>query len=52
MSLLRGEKIMNMAEDQLARRRVLLRDIKKNLICPDGVILSDAVSLIKEDRAR
>ena len=52
MPLFRGEKIMNMAEDQLERRRVLLRDIKKNLIYPQGLSLSGATSLIKEDRAR
>ncbi len=43
---------MNMTEDNRERRKVLLGDIKKNLICPHGAILSDAATLIREDRGR
>ena len=43
---------LNLAENSHARRKNLLHDINKNMICPKGLNLSDAVTLIKEDRAR
>jgi hypothetical protein len=43
---------MKMVENQHERRKVLLEDIKKNLICPHGINLSDAVTLIRKDRER
>ena len=43
---------LNLAGNSVMRRKDLLQDINKNLICPQGLNLSDAVTLIKEDRAR
>jgi len=43
---------MDISENQDIRRKILLQDIKQNLICPDGMNLSASCSLIKEDRTR
>ena len=43
---------LNLDEHSHVRRKKLLYDINKNMICPKDLNLPDAVTLIKEDRAR
>ena len=49
VSLARG---LDLDEDQQARRRELLDDIRKGAICASDDVLPEAADLVREDRDR